>query len=148
MAISIRLSEYLHTNAVSYNTVAHNPTFSSVNSALEAHVPIHQLVKAVILEDHEGRHLMAILPASHKINMHKLGDDLCRSLHLAKEKQVYRLFNDCEQGAIPGLGDSYNIDVVFDDLLDQQRDIYLEGCDISTLVHLKQAEFHRLMAGH
>lgn len=148
MSISARLNQYLDSHAVTYDTVAHNPTSNSVSSALAADIPIHQFAKAVLLEDHEGRYLMALLPATHKINIGKLSDDLCRSLHLAKEPQVYRMFDDCDKGAIPALGDSYHIDVVFDDLLEKQRDVYMEGGDHSTLVHLKQDEFNRLMAGY
>jgi Ala-tRNA(Pro) deacylase len=58
------------------------------------------------------------------------------------------MFNDCENGAIPGLGETYNMDMVFDDLLDQQRDIYFEGGDHSTLVHVNHAQFSELMAGY
>lgn len=148
MSISNRLYDYLDQHNVKYDTLVHNPTMNSVGTAVEAGVPMHQLAKAVILEDHEGRHLMALLPATHKINLGKLSDDLCRSFHLVKEQRVYEMFNDCEKGAIPPIGDSYNMDMVFDDLLDQQNDVYLEGGDHSTLVHLEQSEFRRLMQGH
>ena len=145
MAISARLYDYLNAENVPFDTVAHNPTLNSVSTAIAAAVPPRQVVKAVLLEDHEGRFIMALLPASHKVNVGKLSDDLHRSLHLAKEQQVYRLFDDCERGAIPALGQSYHMDMVYDELLDQQQDVYLEAGDHRTLIHLRHDDFFRLM---
>lgn len=148
MSISNRLYEFLEHHNVSYDTLVHHPSNNSVGTAVAAGIGLHQVAKAVILEDHEGRHLMALLPASHKINLGKLGDDMCRSFHLAKEQKVYELFGDCDKGAVPPMGESYNMEMVFDDLLEELQDVYLEGGDHSTLVHLRQAEFHRLLQGH
>ncbi len=148
MSISNRLYDYLDRHHVKYETLVHQPTLNSHSSALAANIPMHQMAKAVVLEDHEGRRLLALLPASHKINLGKIGDDLCRSFHLVKEQQVYELFGDCAKGAVPSLGESYNMETVFDDLLSEQHDVYLEGGDHSTLVHLTQDEFKRLMQGH
>jgi Ala-tRNA(Pro) deacylase len=145
MAISTRMHDYLDACHVNYDTIAHQPTYNSAGTAIAAAIPMKQVAKAVILEDHEGRFLMALLPASHKVNMGKLNDDLSRSFHLAKEQQVYNMFNDCEHGAVPPLGQSYNIDIVYDDLLDIQGDVYLEGGDHTTLIHLKHDDFSRLM---
>jgi Ala-tRNA(Pro) deacylase len=148
MAISTRLYDYLNTNDIKFDTIAHNPTFNSVSTAIAVAIPPQQVAKAVILQDHEGRFLMAVLPASHKLNMGKLSDDLSRSLRMAKEQQVYSMFNDCENGAVPPLGQSYNMDMVYDDALTEQRDVYLEGGDHATLVHMMHDDFNRLMAGH
>ena len=145
MAISTRLYDFLNEQNVPFDTVPHHHSQNSVGSAIAAAIPLQQVVKAVILVDHEGRYLMALLPASHKVNMGKLSDDLCRSLNLAKEQQVYGMFSDCEQGAVPPMGQSYNIDMVYDDLLVQQGDIYMEGGDHTTLVHLKHDDFSRLL---
>ncbi len=145
MAIPNRLHQYLDTCDIKYDTVAHIPTNNSAGTAIAAAIPMRQVVKAVIAEDHEGRFLMVLLPASHKVNMGKLSDDLSRSLHLAKEQQVYTLFDDCVNGAVPPLGESYHMDMVYDDLLDKQSDVYFEAGDHTTLLHLKHDDFARLM---
>lgn len=148
MSISNRLYDFLDRRNVRYDTLIHEPTQSSLATAGAAGVPAHQIAKAVMLEDHEGRHLMALLPATHKINLDRLGDDMSRSFHLLAQSKLYEMFVDCEQGAIPPMGDSYNIEMVFDDLLEDLHDIYMEGGDHSTLVHLERDEFRRLMSGH
>jgi Ala-tRNA(Pro) deacylase len=37
--------------------------------------------------------------------------------------------------------------VIVDDSIQEQPDVYLEGGDHTTLIHISQAQFSRLMAG-
>ncbi|QQX79394.1 YbaK/EbsC family protein [Shewanella sp. KX20019] len=145
MTISNRLNKYLVENEVKYDLVSHPHSVSSLNSAIGAHVPATQVAKAVILEDHEGRKIMAVLPANHKVSLRSLGDKLNRDLHLLKEQQIYPMFNDCENGAIPSLGAVYNLEAVYDDLLVNAKEIYFEAGDHSSLVHMSRQSFIRLI---
>ncbi|MCL1059600.1 YbaK/EbsC family protein [Shewanella gelidimarina] len=145
MTISNRLNQYLHDNKVKYDLLVHPHRLDSLSSAIAAHVSPTQLAKAVILEDHEGRKIMAVLPADHKISLRSLGDKLNRDLHLLKEQAVHSMFDDCENGAIPSLGGAYNLDAVYDDLLVEAKDIYLEAGDHSSLVHISRDDFFRLI---
>ncbi|SQH75772.1 conserved protein of unknown function [Shewanella benthica] len=145
MAISTRLNEYLQDNEVSYELVSHPHSFNSLSSAIAARVSPSQLAKAVILEDHEGRKMMAVLPANHKISLGALGDKLNRDLHLMKEQAVYQMFNDCENGAIPPLGGAYNLEAVYDDLLVDAKEIYFEAGDHSSLVRISRKDFVKLI---
>ncbi len=52
---------------------------------------------------------------------------------------------DCEVGAIPPLGQAYGIRTVVDRQLLDQDDIYFEGGDHRSVVHLKGGSFRRLM---
>ncbi|WP_076407957.1 aminoacyl-tRNA deacylase [Shewanella sp. UCD-KL12] len=145
MTISTRLNEYLQDNKVNYDLVSHPHSFNSISSAIAAQVSPSQLAKAVILEDHEGRKMMAVLPANHKISLGALGDKLNRDLHLLKEQSVYQMFNDCENGAIPPLGGAYNLEAVYDDLLIEAKDIYFEAGDHDSLVRISRKDFVTLI---
>ncbi|RTR37514.1 YbaK/EbsC family protein [Shewanella canadensis] len=145
MTISTRLNDYLSDNEVNYNLVAHPHSFNSLSSAIAAHISPAQVAKAVILEDHEGRRMMAVLPADHKINLGALSEKLNRDFHLIKEQAVYRMFNDCEHGAIPPIGDVYNMDAVYDDLLVESSELYLEAGDHSSFIHMERKDFVRLI---
>ncbi|NRD74966.1 YbaK/EbsC family protein [Shewanella sp. VB17] len=145
MTISIRLNEYLHHNEVSYDLIPHPHSSSSISSAEAAKISPAQIAKAVILEDHEGRKMMAVLLANHKISLGSLGEKLNRDLHLINEQDVYTMFNDCEKGAIPPLGNAYNIEAVYDDLLIQSKELYLEAGDHNSLLRINRDDFIRLI---
>lgn len=145
MTISTRLNAYLKDNEVDYELVSHPHSVNSLSSANAAKITLSQLAKAVILEDHEGRKMMAVLPANHKISLVALGEKLNRDLHLLKEQAVYQMFNDCENGAIPPLGGAYNVDAVYDDLLVDAKEIYFEAGDHNSLVRLSRKEFVKLI---
>ncbi|WNO10137.1 YbaK/EbsC family protein [Teredinibacter sp. KSP-S5-2] len=145
MTISKRVSDYLDANNIQYDTLDHYYTHSAYASALAAHIPAKTIVKAVIFEDHEGHHLMAILPADAKVSVSKLEESLSKGLHLVDEEHIYAMFNDCEPGAIPAIGQAYNMNIVCEQDLDKLNDVYIEAGDHETLLHLSQEAFQKLM---
>jgi Ala-tRNA(Pro) deacylase len=145
MTISSRLNQYLDDNDVKYDLLPHPRSANSISSAIAAHISPTQLAKAVILEDHEGRKVMAVLPANHKVSLRSLGDKLNRDLHLITEQEIYQMFDDCQHGAIPSLGAAYNIEAVYDDLLVEAKEIYFEAGDHSNLVRMNRDDFIRLI---
>ncbi len=65
---------------------------------------------------------------------------------MANEEQIETLFIDCEPGSVPALGAAYGLNVIVDDSLAQQPDIYFEGGDHANLVHVSGSSFQKLMA--
>jgi Ala-tRNA(Pro) deacylase len=63
---------------------------------------------------------------------------------LATEDEIAQLFGDCARGAVPAVGECYGIDVIVDDSIDTQPDVYLEGGDHTTLIHVDRRQFARL----
>ncbi len=145
MSISTRVSAYLDAQNIDYDTLSHAHSDSSVGSAISAKISPNTIAKAVVLEDHEGHNLMAVLPANHKVSLHKLGDQLDLKLHLVDETQLCKMFHDCALGAVPAIGQAYNMNLVYDETLDQLGDIYLEAGDHETLIHLTNEQFSKLM---
>jgi Ala-tRNA(Pro) deacylase len=146
MAISPKLDSYLTEHNISYQMIEHHHSTSSIGSAIMAKVPFNQIAKAVILKDHEDRKLMAILPAKNKISLSALNDELFASYHLLKEKEVYRMFSDCEHGAIPPVGEAYNINTVCDEMLDSLDVVYIEAGDHQNLLGISHDDFQTMVA--
>lgn len=146
MTISTRVGAYLDARGINYRTISHDHANSSLQTSITAQIPPDQIAKAVILEDHQGHHLMAVLPADRKLNLHKLESELDVSIHLVSEKQVYQLFNDCDPGAVPALGQAYNMNLIYDEALQQLNQVYLEAGDHETLILLTAEQFGQLMA--
>ncbi len=145
MSIVTRVSAYLDKRHIHYQLLKHAPSHNSLSSAITSNVPATQVVKGVMLEDHEGKKLMAILPASHKVSLITLNEKLNRQFHLMKEAAVYELFDDCDHGAVPPLAQAYNMDRVYDEYLMQQPQLYLEAGDHTSLIQLTKDEFAQLM---
>lgn len=146
MGIAKRLKNFLDQQGVAYEVLAHHHTTSSLAAAQAANVPAGSLAKPVILEDEQG-YVMAVLPANCRLELGSLHQLLHRRLGLATEQAVTRLFKDCERGAIPPVGQAYGLEVVVDDSLASQSDIYFEGGDHRALLHVRHASLERLLPG-
>ena len=144
MAIARTIKSYLDERGVDYDTVEHSHTETAMDSAKSAHVPPHQMAKAVVLEDEDG-YIVSVLPSNNRLNLGWVCEELNRELRLASEPELRQLFGDCETGAIPALSEAYGLKVIWDDQLKHASDIYIEAGDHEHLIHLKGHDFQRLM---
>lgn len=145
MSISTRVANFLDEQNIEYDTLNHPHANTTADAALAAHIPPKSVAKAVVLEDHDNRHLMAILPADHKLSLHKLNHKMDTELHLVDESRVYQMFSDCDPGAVPAISQAYNMNAIYDDALDRLDDVYFEAGDHKTFIHLNKAQFGKLM---
>jgi Ala-tRNA(Pro) deacylase len=90
--------------------------------------------------------MLAVLPASHHIRLGDLKRQVGDDVGLADESELRKLFPDCALGAVPAVGECYGLDVIVDDSIQERPDVYLEGGDHMTLVHMDRAQFARLMS--
>ena len=146
MGIAMKLSDYLKANEVQYEVLNHSHSGSSMQTAKASNVPARCLAKAVVLED-DTRAVMAVLPASRRLQLRELQAIRGHALRLATEADLKDLFKDCEPGAVPPVGVVYGIETIWDDSLTEQPDTYFEAGDHETLVHMKTRDFIGLMKG-
>ena len=144
MSIAASVERHLNQLGVKYDVIPHQHTSNTNYTAQAAHVPGEQVAKCVMLEDDQG-YVMAVLPATRKVDLGALHRRLGRDLGLATESELARMFSDCELGAIPPLGDAYGIDAIVDKSLLANQDVYFESGDHCALVHVSGADFLRLM---
>lgn len=145
MSIATRLDQYLSEHDIPFQTVRHSHSQSSLQSGVSAGIPLVCLAKGIVLEDHDGHHMMAVLPANNKISFSRLNDELNANFHLVKERQIYEMFDDCENGAIPPVGSAYHMSTTYDEVLTRQNYVYFEAGDHETLIKLDQESFRQLM---
>ncbi len=140
MSTAAMIRKYLDEHHVHYDTKAHAPTATALDAASSAHVAPDCVAKAVMLGDDQGC-LMAVIPASHHIRMKELRKATGRQLHLLPEGEFSRLFPDCQVGAVPPLGRAYGLELVWDDCLGEQSEIYFESGDHESLMHVSGRDF-------
>jgi len=142
MAVTPTLERYLAGKNIEYDAIPHQPTTSSSRTAEACRISGDRLAKGVVLRKRSG-FVLAILPASHHIRLSSLWLRLGFGVHLATEREIEQLFQDCAHGAVPPAGECYGLDVIVDDSIKEQPEVYLEAGDHATLVHLSHAQFAR-----
>lgn len=143
MAIAITLEQYLQDQQINFEVLQHNKTHTSLETASVARISGNSVAKCVILEDEAG-YVMVVLPASHQLDLTRVHEQISRPLTFANENDLLRLFSDCEPGAIPPIGDAYGLEMLVDDSLAEQADIYFEAGDHEALVHVDTENFESL----
>ncbi|MGL4288946.1 MAG: aminoacyl-tRNA deacylase [Phreatobacter sp.] len=143
MTIANRLQKYLEGEGVHYDVVAHPRTASSSRTAEAAHVPGGRLAKSVLVH-HEMGYVLAVVPSTHRVELGTLQAVLDKRLGLASESEVCKLFDDCDTGAVPAVGAAYGVPVILDESLGGATDLYFEGGDHKSLVHVTGDAFRSL----
>jgi len=144
MGIAITMKQYLTSHKIDYSELPHEHTATALQSANATHVAGGSVVKAVLLSD--GReYLLAVLPANRRLEINRLCDFMGQDYELAGEDEVGDVFNDCEIGAIPPVGDAYGLPVIWDDSLSKPDGVYLEAGDHETLIRVNKDNFLRMM---
>ena len=141
--IANKLQQYLTDHHIPYEVVPHTRSATSSETARVAHVPGSKVVKSVVIH-HELGYLLALVPSTHRVDLDTLQSVLDRRLGLAREEDVAQLFDDCAIGAIPPLGAAYDVPVLIDESLVGSSDMYFEGGDHATLVHVSGRAFDEL----
>jgi Ala-tRNA(Pro) deacylase len=145
MTTALTLTQYLTRRRAAYDMLPHEPTQSSIQTAQACHVPPDCVAKAVVLHE-DGGYLLAVLPASHHLRMQELEAQRHRPVSLATEDEIAWLFPDCEPGAVPPIGAAYGVNTIVDDSIADKADVYFEGGDHATLVHMSGPAFRRMTA--
>lgn len=144
MAISPRLRSYLDRRGFNFDEVPHHRAMSAAQTAHAAHIDSDHMAKAVLVST-GGGYMLAVVPASRQVRFDRLQQWLGQPVRLAEEDESESLFADCELGAIPPIGEAFNIETVMDESLNDADDIYFEGGDHRTLVHMRADAWRKLM---
>ena len=87
MGVATTLEEYLVSRAIAFDVIEHPHTNSAMRAAEAAHVPGDQVAKPVLLGD-EHSYLLAVIPATHRLELDRLNQMLARSLEMLPEEEV------------------------------------------------------------
>lgn len=144
MGIASTVKQYLDSHGIAYDVTEHSRTSSSASTAAAGEVPADKVAKGVVVKSEQG-YLLVIVPASRQVNLDELKRWLKQPVALASEDEIGELFPDCDKGAVPPVGAAYEVRAAVDRSLEGKDDVYFEGGDHRTLVHLSGAEFLHLM---
>ena len=99
------VTAFLEEHGVRYEVVEHRPTFSAAAEARAAGAEPQEAAKTLALHD-RGGYRMAVIPASHRLDLHRVRELLGGTSHLrlATEAELERDFPMFDVGAMPPLG--------------------------------------------
>jgi Ala-tRNA(Pro) deacylase len=149
MAISLKLRNYMEGRGVAFDEVPHTFAFQPALAAEASHIPGKRVAKGVLVRT-AGEFMLAVVPSSKQVDLGDLKRWLGRDVMLAAEQDSVPLFADCELGAMPPIGAAFGLETILDDQLLDEDDVYFEGGDHRTLVHVHGEDWRRLTsdAGH
>lgn len=144
MTLARTLEKALSDHGAHYSLEHHAQSMTSRDLARVARVDEEAVVKSVVLEDDRG-FVLAVLPASKRVEFARVSDECGRSLHLCAEHDIARLFPDCEFGAVPPVGYAYGLPTLVDASLEERDEVFFEAGDHETLVRMDGGEFLDLL---
>lgn len=145
MAIAKRLERFLEASGLPYEVRPHPRSAHSAQTARRSRVSPAALAKPVLLSDEYG-YVLALLPAARRVDLDRLGAQLHRRLELATEAEIDGLFRDCEPGALPALGQPWEIATVYDDALIGLEEVFFEAGGHDDVVRMRGADYLSLLA--
>ena len=139
-----RLKELLDRNGIHYECIVHLPAYTAQGIAAVTHISGKELAKTVMVKL-DGTLAMAVLPASHRIDMRRLHEATgAGTVAVATEAEFKDAFPGCETGAMPPFGSLYGLPVLVDETVAKDREIVFNAGSHTELVRLAYEDFARL----
>ncbi len=140
----MQIIEFLKQAKVKYEVTKHKPTFSAQRMAAVEHEPGRFVAKPVLVKV-DGRTMMCVLDANHKVDLQKLKTQLgATRAELADETEVGYICNDCELGAEPPFGKLYDLPTIMDKSLERDDHIVFQAGSHEEAVRLSMEDYRRL----
>ena len=140
-----KLKEFLDENKIKYMTLKHSSAYTAQEIAARAHIPGKELAKTVLVKVN-GQLVMAVLPASDKVDIDLLKDQLgVENIRIAYEQEFMDKFPDCEVGAMPPFGNLYGLQVYVAKSLTYDEEITFNACNHSELIKMSYRDYERLV---
>jgi Ala-tRNA(Pro) deacylase len=142
MSSDNRVMTLLEQEQLDYATMTHAEACTAREVATASRVPAREVAKAVVVRDGRGRDLMAVVPASCRLDLEALSRASGRrGLTLATEDEVARLFPDCEPGALPPFGNLYDLPTFVDVCLFEAPDIFFAAGSRREVVGMRVEDY-------
>ena len=140
-----RLSDYLDGHSVHYQTIHHMRDYTAQQTAADTGTQGIEFAKTVVVKAEEG-YVMAVLPAHHRVDLHKLGTVMGVSeIRLAAEDEIAMLCPDCAVGAEPPFGNLYQVPVYVSDDITRDETITFNAGTHEDVVRMKYRDYEDLV---
>lgn len=140
-----KIKEFLDAKDVKYICIRHSKAYTAQEIAAKTHIPGREMAKSVILVI-DGKHAMAVLPATHKVDFEALKKLLgAKSVAMPTENRFIDLFPDCEAGAMPPFGNIYEMDTIVAESLAGDEYIAFNAGSHTEIIQMLYEDFIKLV---
>ena len=142
----MNVQSYLTEKGIPFERCDHRPTYDASHLAEAMHVDCQAVAKTVLLRLDGGfRYAVAILPASHQIDIASLSKALGGThVRLATEAEVAERCPDCEVGVLPPFGSQYCLETLLDPATKVSEQIIFEGNSHGEAIRMQYEDFIEL----
>ena len=141
----MRVIKFLKKSKVKYEVTKHKPAFSAQEMAAVEHEPGKYVAKPVIVKA-DGKYVMCVLSACYKIDMRALKKQLgAKKVSLAEEKDIGKLFDDCDLGAEPPFGNLYDLPTIIDKALEKDDHITFQAGTHEKAIRMSMDDYRKLV---
>lgn len=145
MAINDRLQKLLDQTRSSYAVLPHPDAYTAQQVAQSVHVKGRRLAKTVVVRDSSGQDLMVVLPATRHFDVKVVREVTGHAgIRLEDERELHRLFPDCELGAMPPFGALYGMSMYVDPCLLRGGDIFFQAGNHHDVVLMRCSEYQEI----
>ena len=139
------VTSFLDEAGLDFDVLEHAHTERAADEAAALGISPAEVAKTLVLTTPEGN-VRAVLPASERIDLRKVGDLVGASgkkVHLATEDHLARDYAEFELGAVPPFGGKRD-PVILDVRLSERDSVVLEAGSHERSVRIKAADLVRL----
>ena len=147
MVYSNPLTVALDDHGIPYEILEHERTDRAVDEAATLGLEPHDVAKTIVLTTGD-RNVRVVLPASERIDMHKLREllDAGKELHLLSEDALEKGYPEFELGAVPPVGGRED-DMIIDHRLAARRSVVFEAGSHGHSVRVEASDLVSLAGG-
>lgn len=139
----MRVSEFLSGERVAFETLLHAPAYTAQHRAKYLGVSGNQVAKAVLLRGQEG-YLLAVLPATKRIDTGVLSAELGGPISIATGQEVAVIFRDCEWGVVGPFGKLYGIPSILDSSIARDEMMIFESDTHAEAIRIRCRDYESL----
>lgn len=133
----------LQERKINYQLLTHEGAETLEQLVAAAKVPENRVARAVLLDDSSG-FVLVVLPLNRMIDFAALKKQLNRELTPVSAEKVAARFTDCDEQAVPPLGEPYDLLSLVDRSLMRETTLYFEPGLKNTLVKVSVDDFKLL----
>ena len=139
------VKEYLDQNDIKYVSIKHSRAFTAQEIAASAHIHGKKVAKTVVIKV-DGKLAFAVLPATYKVDFDLLKSALgTDDVRLSNEQEFKDKCPGCEVGAMPPMGNLFNIDTYVAATLVEDEQIAFNAGTHTELIKMNYTDYEELV---
>ena len=130
---------------IPYRSITHPMTFTAQQTAQVTHIKGHEMAKTVVVRM-DGKPAMVVVPAPYHVDLERLKEETgAAQVELLDEQEFRSKFPGCEVGAMPPLGNLYDMPVYVEEELTADPEIAFNAGTHTEVIRMAYHDFERLV---